>query len=153
MKDGLIALAIDLVNAEEMDTASVRARRSISTAYYALFHALAGSNADLLAGPPAGSQSWLRVYRALDHGSAKRVMADPRRTPPEQDDALAAFANVFVGLQEQRHAADYDPTASFDLDAARPVVAAARQALIDFAGVSSERRLDLATRLLFKLRP
>lgn len=153
MKDGLIALAVDLVNADDPETAAARARRSISTAYYALFHALAGSNADLLVGQPSGGQSWLRVYRALDHGAAKRVMADPRRTPPEQDDALAAFANVFVGLQQQRHAADYDPAASFSLDAARSVVAAARQALADFADVPGERRLDLATRLLFKPRP
>ena len=152
MKDGLIALAVSLVSADESESAAARARRSISTAYYARFHALAESNADCLIGRPVGGQNWVTVYRALDHGAAKRLLADPRRIP-EQDDALAAFANVFVGLQEQRHAADYDPVAAFDLDVARSLVAAARQALVDFATVPSERRLDLATRLLLKPRP
>lgn len=152
MKDGFIALAVDLVNADDLATATARARRSVSTSYYALFHALAESNATLLIGGTEGGPSWVRVYRALDHAAAKRVLADPRLAP-EQDDPLAAFASVFIGLQEQRHAADYDPVAPFDLDAARSLVAVARQALADFVNVSAERRMDLATRLLLKPRP
>ena len=43
-------------------------RRAISTAYYAMFHALATSNADCIVGPPRdtmASHAWDRVYRGL----------------------------------------------------------------------------------------
>ena len=46
-------------------------RRAISTAYYAIFHTLAASNAELIAGQPQSCMSayaWERVYRRLDHG-------------------------------------------------------------------------------------
>ena len=49
-------------------------RRAISTAYYAVFHTLAASNAELIAGQPQSSVSayaWERVYRRLDHGRAR----------------------------------------------------------------------------------
>ena len=48
-------------------------RRAISTAYYAVFHTLAASNAQLIAGQPRSNMSsyaWDRVYRRLDHGRA-----------------------------------------------------------------------------------
>ena len=51
-------------------------RRAISTAYYALFHTLAASNAELIAGQPQSnisSYAWERVYRAS-------TMAGPRTT-------------------------------------------------------------------------
>ena len=55
-------------------------RRAISAAYYALFHTLAASNAELIAGQPQSSVSayaWERVYRRLDHGRARITCAQP----------------------------------------------------------------------------
>ena len=49
-------------------------RKAVSTCYYALFHCLASECADLLAGrSPAvrGTEPWLQVYRALEHGFAR----------------------------------------------------------------------------------
>ena len=51
-------------------------RRAVSTAYYALFHGLAETAADRLVGatPPARRYlAWSRVYRDLNHTSAKKA--------------------------------------------------------------------------------
>ena len=58
-------------------------RRAVSTAYYAVFHALANSNADCLIGPPTDpllEHAWHRARRGLDHADARRNL--------EQDQAL-----------------------------------------------------------------
>ena len=49
-------------------------RRAVSTAYYALFHCLAECCADMIVGGPGSNRNrtaWLRVYRALQHGTAR----------------------------------------------------------------------------------
>ena len=91
-------------------------RRAISSAYYALFHCLSRECVDLLIGPTGSDRSdaaWRQVYRALEHGPAKtkckkREMI--RKFPEDVED----FANTFVELQEERHRADYDPSAYFN---------------------------------------
>ena len=52
-----------------------RLRRAVSTAYYAMFHFLANSNANALIGDPTNdndAMAWNRAYRALEHGDARR---------------------------------------------------------------------------------
>lgn len=54
----------------EVQPAAGAIRRSISTAYYAAFHALAASNADAIVGPaldPLTAAAWIRIYRGLNH--------------------------------------------------------------------------------------
>ena len=54
-------------------------RRAISTAYYAMFHALATSNADCIVGSihdPTSRHAWDRVYRGLEHGIARIQLRD-----------------------------------------------------------------------------
>ena len=85
-------------------------RRSISTAYYAMFHALAASNAECLIGTPQGAlgeHARLRAYRGLDHREARRNLNQDRHlfSPPVQ-----RFIDTFGELQDARHAADYDPS-------------------------------------------
>ena len=49
-------------------------RRAVSTAYYAMFHALANSNANALIGAPENDDdnaAWNRTHRALEHGAAR----------------------------------------------------------------------------------
>ena len=53
-------------------------RRAVSAAYYALFHALSRSCANILVGVAPASRSqpaWSQVYRALEHGYAKNQCA------------------------------------------------------------------------------
>ena len=90
-------------------------RRAISTIYYALFHCLAGSNADLLIGGTGAARSgpaWTQTYRALQHGTVRRRCDDRQRIRlfPR---GIRLFAQVFCALHTLREEADYNPTASF----------------------------------------
>lgn len=84
-------------------------RRAVSTTYYALFHTLAKTCADLVAGKATHSKpAWNQVYRALQHGFAKDACkhADILSKFPNE---IQDFANMFVAMQDKRHKADYDP--------------------------------------------
>ena len=55
----------------------IRLRLAVSTVYYAMYHALARSNADLLMGPSeteVNTPEWNRVYMALGGDSAHELM-------------------------------------------------------------------------------
>jgi hypothetical protein len=84
-------------------------KRAVSTAYYALFHALAKDAADLLVGVGRNrpAHAWSQVYRSLQHGDAKRACEAVRNLGFPQ--TIVACADAFVALQQQRHDADYDP--------------------------------------------
>lgn len=90
-------------------------KRAVSTAYYALFHALCRNCADCFIGGKRAARSekaWLQAYRAAEHRYAasrckdRTVMA---RFPKEIED----FANMFFLMQNKRIAADYDPSSRF----------------------------------------
>ena len=151
MNNELIHVAWQIIAVDADDTSSARSRKAISAAYYALFHALARSNADVLVGTGESDASWCRVYRALDHGMAKRVLS-PLKTPIMPLSPLTIFAAAFVELQEKRHLADYDPSAVFTLEGASLLVLQATQANQQFNFVEPRIRRDLATELLFKSR-
>ena len=51
-------------------------RRAVSAAYYALFHCLARTAADLLTGSSTDSPEWHQVYRALEHGKARLLASN-----------------------------------------------------------------------------
>ncbi len=90
-------------------------KRTMSTAYYAMFHALCRNCADSFIGktPPLRSQrAWSQAYRAVNHGYAKKQCRDRgvmERFPRDIED----FAIQFAILQEKRHQADYDPSKAF----------------------------------------
>ena len=89
----------------------MRLRKANSQAYYALFYALANSNADTLIGStPAAraSEEWTATHRALNHGTAKTQMSKKRETP-QFPPGVQDFSEAFVALQVQRHEADYNP--------------------------------------------
>ena len=86
-------------------------RRAVSTAYYALFHCLAANCADMVVGGQSAmrnQESWRQVYRALDHGPAKRRCGD-RNTLSGFPSEIRQFAQVFIQMLDLRHSADYDP--------------------------------------------
>lgn len=128
-------------------------RRAVSTAYYALFHGLAGEVADLLIGATRrGRPAWGRIYRALDHKFCKdRLEAFARE--PQTGPQMRLFCSTFGQIQGERHRADYDPGARFRREEALGSVGRARDALAAFRRTSREERLELATRVLFRDRP
>ncbi|MBV9290461.1 MAG: hypothetical protein JO288_22030 [Hyphomicrobiales bacterium] len=84
-------------------------RRAASTAYYAVFHALAARCASSLV-TDSGSDwdTYTLVYRALDHNSARRLFQG-RDVGTVFGAEVADFGAVFVNLQEARILADYVP--------------------------------------------
>ncbi|MFC4724714.1 hypothetical protein AB6B38_01430 [Glycocaulis abyssi] len=122
-------------------------------AYYALFHCLARSNADLLIGTAKASRSnpaWSQTYRALEHGIAKTACKRPEMTKFPAD--IQNFASRFVTLQELRHEADYDPDARFAKSGVRQHLADAEASIAGFMAASTNDRRAFAAWVLFKKR-
>jgi hypothetical protein len=103
----LLDTAHDLVSLRSGRPKQGHLRRSISSAYYAMFHALMRCCADLLIGGSGSNRSkpaWSQVYRALDHGAARSACSNETmiaKFPREIQD----FSNAFVQLQSKRHQA------------------------------------------------
>ena len=113
-------------------------RRAISTAYYALFHTLAASNAELIAGQPQSnisSYAWERVYRRLDHG---RAQSNLRAALNLLSQSGANFARTFIELQRRRQEADYNPSTQVVHSDAINIIAQAQTAIRDFAQLTEE---------------
>ncbi len=121
-------------------------RRAVSTAYYALFHSLAECCADSIAGSRQAnrnSDAWLRVYRRLDHGTARmrfRNKTEIRKFPAE----VQRFANFFSEMQLRRQLADYAPDAAFEREEIRQRITESEDIIIQFENVSIRRRRAFA---------
>lgn len=129
-------------------------RRAVSTAYYAMFHAMCRNAADQFIGATkAGrpNRAWMQAYRAVDHGPAKKQCS--RQTIlGEFPDAVQDFAATFVELQAERHRADYDPSANFTLSEARAFISRARRAIRELRGADARDRRAFAAYVALKFR-
>ena len=127
-------------------------RRAISTAYYALFHTLAASNAELFAGQPSSSRSqhaWERAYRRLEHGRARNNLgADRNLLSPDGHN----FVRLFAEAQGHRLEADYDPNAQLNRSLAINIITRAEVAVRSFAQLTEEERRFLAAQSMFDSR-
>ena len=128
-----------------------RLRRAVSTAYYAMFHTLAVTAADLLMGEARGP-AWHRVYRALEHGRA-RSACQRGRTMGEFPAGIREFARVFVELQEARQRADYAlDTQAYEASDIFAYMTSAEQAIALFEQVDAEARRNFVAHVLFRQR-
>ena len=130
-----------------------RLRRAISTAYYAMFHALAESNSNTLIGSTRdlrNSVEWIRTYRALDHGRARSQMIS---SAIDQFPAtIFDFAETFVYLQELRHDADYNPLSVFTRSETGAAISRAEEAVDRFIETTARDRRAFAAQVLFAAR-
>jgi len=155
----LIAIARLLAEAPEFGETrgrpqQARLRRAVSTAYYAVFHALAYSNADSLIGTSPDlrqSPEWTRAYRALDHGLAKGRF-NSTSAMALFPDTLQDFGHVFIALQNQRHDADYNPQAVFQRSETIRAIERAEAAINNLLATDLRTRRALATHVLFRPR-
>ena len=122
-------------------------RRAVSTAYYAMFHALTASNADLIMGArrPANESDWVATYRSLRHYRAENPLHGwPHLfSPPVQN-----FAFVIGIIKAERENADYNPIMSFDQDDVLNWIDSAEQAIIDLNAASPQERAMVAVATL-----
>ncbi len=132
LHEDLIKQAVRLLgNPPGRSDREVDYRRAISSAYYALFHAICSDAADLLA-PDVSDQVRHRIRRWFDHAQIKLLCA--RLTKPQLDQPLSDLigtapsqdlrfvANNFLLLQNERHLADYDAGYTTTWDEARLIV-------------------------------
>ena len=127
-------------------------KRAISTAYYAMFHALCNSNANLVAGQSMGPltrEAWTRTYRSLDHSPARQRMSQGTGT---MEPAVQQFATVFAQLQQQRRLADYDPHSRYSRNHVLTLIGVAESATEDLLGMAPAVRRPLAALALLRER-
>ena len=149
--DDFLAVAATLVKAGATNGNPAYFRRAVSSAYDALFHAVAASAADLLIGVlPEDLDAWQRVYRALDHGPAKAACLAIKI--PQSSPQLADCAAAFIALQEARHGADHDPLHPIDETEATYAIEAARHAIDQLTSATATERKRFAVSLLFPQR-
>ena len=131
LSSDLITTARQLAHVHQRRPRQVDLRRSISTSYYALFHGLA---------EPA---AWSRVYRDLNHLTAKKACSRPELQGCSQE--LARFLMAFPTLQELRHQADYDPIVRFKQGEALSAADDAERALAGLQAAPRDEQLDFIT--------
>jgi uncharacterized protein (UPF0332 family) len=122
LHDDLLKQAKYLANREPKHPRQASLRRALSTAYYALFHAII-SEALMISAPALPNGLRPLVGRTFDHGAMKKVCAGFGQASPAATTAalitrpmqpeLISVARAFVDLQNARHQADYDTLATF----------------------------------------
>lgn len=103
--------------------------RAISTAYYAVFHAINASNAEIRHGVPtnaATAQTWTNTYRQMRHGFATRSLGQHLFYLTHHARSLA---NHLMNLKTARETADYDPNRILTVGDANYWIGEARAAL------------------------
>ena len=155
MQNNLIGFARGAVgNAVPDDPHHTHLRRATSAAYYAMFHCLAESCADLIAGEyprDVSRRAWVQVYRALEHGVVKNRAGNQRifsRFSPDIKD----FASIFVRLQDKRNDADYNPFATFSDGDVEVDIDDAETAINNFERISDRERRNFAIYILISIR-
>ena len=127
-------------------------RRAISTAYYAMFHALATSNADCIIGTsndPLSRHAWDRVYRGLEQGTSRAQLQEGSHLfSPD----TRWFGDTFGRLQEIRQKADYDHAETFTANLANTWIDRAEEAIREFMQVSVPERTAVAVQSLIRRR-
>jgi uncharacterized protein (UPF0332 family) len=149
---GLIDVARKLATANPKRPSQPFLRRAISTAYYALFDALAADCADLLVGTgqKRNAPAWTLVFRGMDHATAKKGCKSPEVAA--LDARVVSFAAAFVTLQEERHKADYDPSGQYNRANVLVAIRTAEIALQNLKAAPKTDRRQLAACVLFRKR-
>lgn len=139
-------------------------RRAISSAYYALFHAILAAAADDIVGRRQQADSrYALLYRSVDHRSLRQTcqqllqkVVSPKyaRYAPSAGfgDDLIALANAVVELQEKRILADYDPLYRVTATDVAIVLDTARKALAQFRAANRTQRRAFLSLIVFQPR-
>ena len=148
----LLQIATDLAEINVRRPRRADLCRAASTAYYALFHCLARTCADSLAGRSrtvGNRPMWRQVYRALEHRQAKvRCENMPAWFPDE----MRKFGQTFALQQSKRHFADYDPDHAIKKSEVVADIQSARTAIDGFLATPASVRRDFAIHVLTKVR-
>ena len=148
----LLQMAADLAEINPGRPRRAYLCRAVSTVYYALFHCLACSCADRLAGRGGAvgdRPMWRQVYRALEHRQARTRCEN---TPSWFPEDVREFGRRFAAQQERRHLADYDPDFSIRKSSVSVDIESARAAIDRFLATPANVRRDFALHVLTRVR-
>lgn len=158
----LLTLAHTLAHQSPSNDAVLR--RAISTAYYALFHTILVMAADELIGSAHRvTAAYGLVYRGFAHARMKTVCEgiNKNQLGPKYAQALHCqivhqdirdFADLFVGLQQRRHDADYNPHFTAVVSDAISAHDDAQTAIQALTGAPALARKDVLALLLLEAR-
>ncbi|NTA16022.1 hypothetical protein [Agrobacterium tumefaciens] len=150
----LLKLSEKLADGAENDQATLR--RAVSTAYYAMFHYLCQTCADLFIGEQGSKAAWRQTYRALQHAFAKNAcnLHDKKQGPILQKfpAEIQNFANQFYNMQLKRHNADYDPYIRVEQSAVAVDIVTVREAIEQFENTAEKDKRAFASLVLFQRR-
>jgi uncharacterized protein (UPF0332 family) len=153
--DDLLEQAYHLLNKDGDSPSQASLRRSVSTAYYALFH--------LLIDEAVGNWGVARqrgvLARTFEHRSMKRVCEDYIKAfystaKPADGLKLKDVAQTFNELQEKRCAADYDNSHTWTRISAEALLVKVANAFDDWHAIRGEEKAqDFLLALLLPRQP
>ena len=151
--DDLLDVAADLVRRETGRPRQASLKRAASTAYYALFHALAHECVSQTVGwrfrSPDDRNAVTPIYRAVDHGAARTVFRRVVSDATSSSD-LRTLAQAFVDMQAARIRTD--PKPAFYREDAAPLVDLATRAVALFRALPNDAKRLLVVQLISKQR-
>ena len=162
LHDDLLRQAHTLARHEPKRPKQASLRRSVSSAYYALFHLLTSAASDRLITGSDRDALRSAIRRAFDHAVMKEACReivkpnagklskalDGRVVPP----ALVGVAEAFVDLQQTRHQADYDLTRTFTRREVMALIVQVERAFVDWQAVSKTVPADVFLAALLAYR-
>lgn len=158
LPEDFISLARHDLRQNGSKPSQVALRRALSAVYYAMFHTLAKTGADLLIGESGVScnkRAWQRIYRGLDHGQTKAACRN-QDMMSQFPLPIRKFGSLFIKMQRIRHSADYDPHAEFGEPLTKYMVEGSindvEQTMEDFNTANEKERKDFSSYVLFKGR-
>lgn len=150
MHDDLLDIAVHLAQLEKGKPRQTSLRRAVSSAYYAIFHALAALCANRLVGNSSSWDYYVPIYRMLEHGRTKDVF---KRISAQRGPGIATIGQTFILLQEGRHVADYDPAPfRFGRSETLDLIEQVRQAITLINTLNNDERSFIATQLIARTR-
>jgi uncharacterized protein (UPF0332 family) len=138
-------------------------KRAISAAYYGLFHIAITAGTEVLIGANHQDPLYGLIYRSVDHRRLRELCEEVIKPKPSTKYApylpssgigpdLIAFATAVKQLQEERHTADYDPSASISRSNALASIATAQSAVRRFKAADANAQAAFLCLLFFQPR-
>jgi hypothetical protein len=139
-------------------------RRSVSTAYYAVFHDIMQRAAERFMGVGANAAAGYRlIYRSFEHGRVVQVcreLSAAKLSPAMQRDLartaisaeMHAFARSVPELQSLRHSADYDPSILLDRMVSLTSIKVAEAAIAAFDAAEPAEQADILALMMTRRR-
>lgn len=156
----LLAVARLLLSAGSAAPSEAQLRRAVSTGYYAVFHKVLRAGAERFMGADTQmTAGYNLLYRGFSHARMKSVCVSLNvpmlskllreqlgRAAVSQD--MRDFGSIFAILQDARHLADYDPSATFSLSNSTDLVSLAETAMTAFDHIEPDERVDILALML-----